>query len=85
MTDTIPTMHFADTLTAQSKKKAPICVGLDPNLSKLPEEISKDASGAEQFCKGIIDAVCDITPCVKPQLASFEVLGCSGEPTAPSA
>ncbi|MCF7844918.1 MAG: orotidine-5'-phosphate decarboxylase [Kiritimatiellales bacterium] len=71
-------MHFADDLTTESKTKAPICVGLDPNVSKLPEGISKDASGVLEFCKGIIDAVKEITPCVKPQMAYFEALGWEG-------
>jgi len=71
-------MHFADSLTEASKQKAPICVGLDPNVSKLPEGISKDAKGVLEFCKGIIDSVSEVTPVVKPQLAYFEVLGGEG-------
>ena len=50
-------MHFGDALTALAKSKSPVCVGLDPNLEKLPESISKDAVGVLEFCKGIIDAV----------------------------
>ncbi len=71
-------MHFADSLTAASQQKAPICIGLDPNLEKLPEGISKDAEGVLTFCKGIIDAVKDTAPVVKPQLAYFEVLRAEG-------
>ncbi|MBU0766952.1 orotidine-5'-phosphate decarboxylase [Patescibacteria group bacterium] len=71
-------MHFADSLTKESKTKAPICIGLDPNVSKLPEGIAKDASGVLEFCKGIIDTVSEITPCVKPQMAYFEQLGWEG-------
>ncbi|MDD5623461.1 MAG: orotidine-5'-phosphate decarboxylase [Candidatus Peribacteraceae bacterium] len=71
-------MHFADSLTQQSKKKSPICVGLDPDLKKLPEGITKDPAGVLAFCKGIIDAVKDIASCVKPQMAYFEVLGWEG-------
>lgn len=71
-------MHFADALTERSKDTAPICVGLDPNISKLPEGISKDAAGVLAFSKGIIDAVKDIAACVKPQMAYYEVLGWEG-------
>jgi len=74
-------MHFADALTAKSKSKAPICVGLDPNLSKLPEGIAKDSSGVLEFCKGIIDAIAEFAPVVKPQMAYFEVLGWEGMKT----
>ncbi|MCK5017589.1 MAG: orotidine-5'-phosphate decarboxylase [Candidatus Peribacteraceae bacterium] len=71
-------MHFADALTAAVKEKSPICVGLDPNLQKLPEGISRDPEGMLEFCKGIIDAVKDTASCVKPQLAYFEILGWEG-------
>lgn len=71
-------MHFADSLTAATKAKTAICVGLDPALGKLPEGISRDAAGVLAFNKGIIDATCDIAACVKPQLAYYEVLGWEG-------
>ncbi|MFA7682018.1 MAG: orotidine-5'-phosphate decarboxylase [Candidatus Peribacteraceae bacterium] len=71
-------MHFADSLTAASKAKAPICVGLDPNIAKLPKGINKDPEGVLTFCKGIIDAVKDTAACVKPQMAYFELLGWEG-------
>lgn len=71
-------MHFADSLTAASKAKSPVCVGLDPALSKLPEGITRDAAGVLAFNKGIIDATFDIAACVKPQLAYYELLGWEG-------
>lgn len=55
-----------------------MCIGLDPQVGKLPEGITKDAKGVQDFCVGIIDAVADIAVCVKPQLAYFEVLGWEG-------
>ena len=74
-------MHFADALTQRIAKTSPVCVGLDPQLDKLPEGIAKDADGVREFCIGIIDAVADIASCVKPQLAFFEVLGWQGMKT----
>lgn len=71
-------MHFADALTARVAKTSPVCVGLDPQLDKLPEGITKNAEGVKEFCIGIIDAVADIASCVKPQLAFFEALGWQG-------
>ncbi len=71
-------MHFADSLTERISKTSPVCVGLDPQLSKLPEGLSKDASGVHDFCIGIIDATADIASVVKPNLAFFEVLGWEG-------
>ncbi len=71
-------MHFADALTARIKATSPVCVGLDPQLSKLPEEIPRTHGGVLLFCKGIIDAVAGIAAAVKPNLAFFEVLGWEG-------
>ncbi len=71
-------MHFADALTERIKKTSPVCVGLDPVLEKLPEEIAKGHQGVHDFCIGMIDAVKDVASCVKPQLAYFELLGWEG-------
>lgn len=73
-----------------AKTKAPICVGLDPMLSYIPEQIIKKAfeehgetlAGAAQavweFNKEIIDATCDLIPSVKPQIAMYEQFGLEG-------
>ncbi len=71
-------MHYADRLQKRILETSPVCVGLDPVLSKMPDGIRKDVGGVEEFCKGIIDAVCDTAACVKPQLAYFELLGWEG-------
>lgn len=70
--------------------EAPIVVGLDPMWSYIPESIRSEAvreygetleAAAEavwQFNKGIVDAICDIVPAVKPQLAMYEQFGIPG-------
>ena len=72
------------------KLEAPIVVGLDPMWQYVPEFIQKEAirehgetleAAAEaiwQFNKGIVDAVCDIVPAVKPQIAMYEQFGVPG-------
>ena len=72
------------------KTKAPICVGLDPMLSYIPEHVTKKAydefgetlEGAAQaiwlFNKEIIDATADLIPSVKPQIAMYEQFGIEG-------
>lgn len=72
------------------KTKAPICVGLDPMLSYIPEHIVKKAfadhgetlkGAAEavwQFNKEIIDHTYDLIPAVKPQIAMYEQFGIEG-------
>lgn len=69
---------------------APICVGLDPQLSFVPQHIKEEAfeekgetlAGAAealwQFNKAIIDATYDLIPAVKPQSAMYEQYGIEG-------
>jgi orotidine-5'-phosphate decarboxylase len=73
--------HFADRLAAAVERKgAPLCVGLDPMLDRLPAELrGEDPAGAyERFCRGVVDAVADHAVAVKPQSAFFEQLGSRG-------
>lgn len=87
----MPPTHFADKLNAAIVKKgSPICVGLDPRLEQLPEFIKSKAQKAHknpftaaaeailEFNKGIIDAVADLVPVVKPQSAFYEQYGSEG-------
>ena len=69
---------------------APIVVGLDPMLSYIPGHILKEAfaqygetpEGAAEavwrFNKEIVDAVYDLVPAVKPQIAMYEQFGIEG-------
>ena len=69
------------------KTEAPIVVGLDPQMNFIPDRIQEKAfrefgetleGAAEavwQFNKGIVDAVCDLVPAVKPQIAMYEQFG----------
>ncbi|MCR4833024.1 MAG: orotidine-5'-phosphate decarboxylase [Butyrivibrio sp.] len=72
------------------RTNAPIVVGLDPKLSFIPERITSKAyaefgetlEGAGeaiwQFNKEIVDAVYDLIPAVKPQIAMYEQFGIPG-------
>lgn len=71
-------MHFADALTAATKAKSPVCVGLDPALDKLPEGIDHTAEGLLTFSKAMIDATADVGAIIKVQMAYYEVLGWEG-------
>ncbi len=69
---------------------APIVVGLDPMLKFVPEHILQKAfreygetpeGAAEavwQYNKGIVDAIYDLIPAVKPQIAMYEQFGIPG-------
>ena len=72
------------------KTEAPIVVGLDPMLKYIPEHITKKAfdeygetlKGAAEavweYNKAIVDAVYDLIPAVKPQIAMYEQFGIEG-------
>ena len=72
------------------EKKNPTVAGLDARIEYVPEYIRKEAfekygvglKGAVeaiwQFNVGLIDALCDIVPAVKPQAAYYENLGWQG-------
>ena len=72
------------------KTQAPIVVGLDPMMNYIPEHIQKKAfaefgetleGAAEaiwQYNKEIVDAVYDLVPAVKPQIAMYEQFGIEG-------
>ena len=74
--------HFADRLLAAIEKKgSPVCVGLDPNIERLPKEFRlKGDDPAEQieaaglFCAAVLEVVAPFVPAVKPQIAYFEQL-----------
>ena len=52
-----------------------LCVGLDPDLNRLPEGINRDNSGIEDFCRAIIGATADVACAFKPQIAHFAARG----------
>lgn len=68
----------------------PTVVGLDPKLSYIPDYIKKESLGSFgntfkaaadcilKFNMQIIDAICDIVPAVKPQMAYYELYGYEG-------
>lgn len=84
--------NFADKLiSAINAKGSPVCVGLDPRLEQIPDFIKEDALAAHpkdvlkasaeallSFNKGIIDAVHDLVPVVKPQFAFYAPFGADG-------
>ena len=72
------------------KKDAPIVVGLDPMLSYVPshildkaikekgETLEAAASAVLEYNKALIDAIYDLIPAVKPQIAMYEQFGVPG-------
>jgi orotidine-5'-phosphate decarboxylase len=52
-----------------------LCVGLDPDVSRLPAGYSPDNEGIEWFLTDIIDATADFVCAFKPQIAYFAATG----------
>ncbi len=72
--------HAADRLLDAIKRVgAPVCVGIDPVVEKLPAALRPDHANPRAivqsitaFSLGVLDAVADVVPCVKFQSACFE-------------
>jgi orotidine-5'-phosphate decarboxylase len=62
-------MTFVAQLHALSASR--LCVGLDPEPSRLPGAWAGDASKIYDFCAAIVDATHDLVCAFKPQIAYF--------------
>jgi len=66
---------------AQRSADSLLCVGLDPDPAKLPQDIGRDTSGGLDtsslyaFNRRIVDATYDIAAAYKPQIAFYSALG----------
>jgi orotidine-5'-phosphate decarboxylase len=70
-----PAVTFIDQLSAAwTANNSLLCVGLDPDLARLPAQFSQDAAGVLGFCKAIVDATADLACVFKPQIAYFAAL-----------
>ncbi len=59
-------------------KKSFLCVGLDPDLTKIPKHLLELEDPIFEFNKVIIDATKDYCVAYKPNIAFFECLGPKG-------
>jgi orotidine-5'-phosphate decarboxylase len=67
---------FADRLVrAQQTSGSLLCVGLDPDLSKLPPEFATSSEPFLAFNRRIVDATAHLTAAYKPQIAFYSALG----------
>ena len=52
-----------------------LCVGLDPDLDRLPPVVRDQPAGVAKFCIDIIDATAEFACAFKPQIAYFAAIG----------
>ncbi len=55
-----------------------LCVGLDPEIDRLPAGLPRSVDGILEFNRAIIDATADLVCAYKPNLAFYEALGPDG-------
>ncbi len=76
-------MTFREKLkTAIQTSNSTLCVGLDPNLDRLPADPKRSSDSparkVERFIKTVIDVTSDFCVAYKPNLGFFEALGPDG-------
>ncbi len=75
-------MSNIDRLYASVARSGHVCVGLDTDVSYLPEAFAQQHPGVEEglfaFNKAIIDSTLDVSACYKVQIAYYEAYGMAG-------
>lgn len=61
-----------------NRKESFLCVGLDTDPAKMPEQFAKTPEGMLAFNKMVIEATSDLCVAYKPNLAFYEVFGAAG-------
>jgi orotidine-5'-phosphate decarboxylase len=56
-----------------------VCVGLDPDLARLPDDLRSDREPLLAFNRRIVDATHDLCAAYKPQIAFYSALGKEAE------
>ena len=64
---------------AWSAQDSLLCVGLDPDLQRLPAGLAKSLCGVEQFCRALVDATAPYACAFKVQIAYFAALAAERE------
>jgi orotidine-5'-phosphate decarboxylase len=76
----VPTTFAARLAQAQQSRDSLLCVGLDPDPSKLPKDLLPDAAAPFDlnvllaFNRRIVDATFDVAAAYKPQIAFYSAL-----------
>ena len=71
-------MTRAQLLEQIRQKKSFLCVGLDPDMDKIPSHLAQEQDPIFSFVKEIIDATAPYAVAYKPNIAFFEAWGVKG-------
>ncbi len=73
-------MRFIDQLNwAWRQQNSLVCVGLDPDITKLPKQFSAVNASLRKFNQSIVDATAEFACCFKPQIAYYAAVGAEKE------
>jgi orotidine-5'-phosphate decarboxylase len=56
-----------------------LCVGLDPDVARLPHHLAGTADSLAEFCIAIVDATAQYACAFKPQIAYFAAVGAESQ------
>ena len=70
---------YDKTAAAWRKQKSLVCVGLDPDLDKIPSHLHGEPMPYFTFCREIVDATAPFVCAFKPQFAHFGAVGREAE------
>jgi orotidine-5'-phosphate decarboxylase len=71
---------FAERLKrAHAAADSLVCIGLDPDLARLPDDLRGDPEPLLAFNRRIVDATADLCAAYKPQIAFYSALGKEAE------
>jgi orotidine-5'-phosphate decarboxylase len=74
------TTTFSERLgRAQRTSGSLVCVGLDPDLAKVPRELAESREPFFAFNRRVIDATAEFAAAYKPQIAFYSALGKEAE------
>lgn len=71
-------MNRKELIKQIKQKKSFLCVGLDPDIKKIPQHLLKEEDPIFAFNKAIIDATAPYCVSYKPNLAFYEAYGLEG-------
>lgn len=73
-------MSFIATLQQRWKEAdSMLCVGLDPDVRRIPAHLGHGPAAIRRFCFDIIDATADLACAFKPQIAYFSAWGAEAQ------
>ena len=71
-------MTYSDIKKQIEEKQTLLCIGLDPDIEKIPKHLLSSDDPIFEFCKEIVDSTHDLAISYKPNTAFFEAYGYKG-------